>query len=170
MAKAKPAPVHVPPPEACWTPKDVGDQLVAAMVWVRRYGGPTGPRAFGTINLNFKASLNDHLAEGWGLPELADIDETEAEKDAKLILPPSAAQVSRHLAALEWQAIYLVPDHIGSARLMGFWAVSKARDIPFERILQGRVSRAHALRLKDRGLSLISQGLARDGVPVAVKQ
>lgn len=170
MEKAKPAPIHVPPPEACWTPKDVGDQLVAAMTWVRRYGGPTGPRAWGTINLNFRASLNDYLAEGWGLPELADDDETEAEKDDRLILPPTPAMVTRHLAALQWQATYLCRDHIASARMTGFWAVSKARGIPFERILQGRVSRAHALRLKDRGLSLISQGLARDGVPVAVKQ
>ena len=169
MAKAKPAPVHMPPPQADWTPKLVGEQLVEAMRWVRRFGGTTGPRAYGTINLNFKASLHDHLAEGWGIPELAEYDESEAEKDDRLILPPSAAMVSRHLAALQWQADYLCPDHIGSARLTGFWAVSKARSIPFERILQGRVSRAHAVRLKDRGLSLISQGLARDGVPVDVK-
>lgn len=117
------------------------------------------------------AMMGAALASGGGepVPELADFDETENEKDAKLILPPSAAQVSRHLAALQWQADYLCPDHIGSARVMGFWAVSKARNIPFDRILQGRVSRAHAIRLKDRGLSLISQGLARDGVPVDVK-
>jgi len=169
MAKAKLAPVHLPPSQADWTPKEVGAQLVEAMRWVRRFGGPAGPRAWGTINLNYRATLNDHLAEGWGIPELADDDETEDEKDDRLIMPPSAAQVSRHLAALEWQATYLCPDHIGSARVMGFWAVSKARDIPFERLLNGRVSRAHAIRLKDRGLSLISQGLACDGVPIDVK-
>lgn len=168
MAKAKPAPVHMPLPQADWTHKLVGEQLIAAMEWVRRYGGPTGPRAYGTINLNYRAGLDDHLAEGWGLPEIAGDDETEAEKDAKLILPPTPAMVSRHLAALEWPAIYLCPHHDDSARMLGLWAACKARRRSFERMLNGR-ARGHAYRLRDRGLSLISQGLARDGVPVDVK-
>jgi len=58
------------PPNADWTPALVADAIVEAMIWARRFGGPVGPRAWGTINLNFKAGLNDHLAEGWGLPEV----------------------------------------------------------------------------------------------------
>ncbi len=159
----------VPPPQSGWTPDLVAEALIEAMVWVRRFGGPAGPRAWGTINLNFRASLDDHLAEGWGLPELAEDDLSENEKDDRLILPPSAADVSRHLAALEWPADYLCPDHIGSARMLGLWAVCRARRISFGRSLKGRVARGHAYHLRDRGLSLISQALARDGIPVAVK-
>jgi len=50
------------------------------------------------------ATLDDHLGECGGLPELAGDDEPE---ERELILPPSAKQVTRHLAALQWPADYL---------------------------------------------------------------
>jgi hypothetical protein len=114
--------------------------------------------------MSFSATLDDHLSEGWGLPEVADDDEVEAKA---LILPPSPAQVTRHVAVLEWPAVYLCPDHHGSARMVGLWAACKARRFPFDKALAGRLARGHAYRLRDRGLSLISQGLDRDGIALS---
>ena len=95
-------PVAQPMPEIAqaseyWTPQIVADRLLEAMRWVRRTA-PAGPRGMVTAALQVTAlSLDDFLAEGWGLPERADDDEPERE----LILPPSAKQVSRHMGALQ---------------------------------------------------------------------
>lgn len=134
-----------------WTPEIVGDQLLEAMRWVRRTG-PAGPRGMSSLRLNFIASMDDHLAEGWGLPEVADDDLEERE----LILPPSAKQVSRHMAALQWPADYLLPGHVGSARMVGLWAVCKVS------------RRSFAGAVKARGVArLISFGIAAS--PLSVK-
>lgn len=144
-----------------WTPKLVGEQLVEALIWVRRYGGPVGPASIRSCMPIFKVSLEDHLAEGWGLPEVADDDD----------LPPvrvmaSPAEVTRHIAVLEWPATYLGLERQGSGRMLGLWAACKARRCSFSKAIDGRISRAHVFRLRDRALSLISIGLDRDGVPV----
>lgn len=147
-----------------WTPDAVGLALIDAIRWVRRYGGPAGGRGFTRIGgLEFTATLDDHLEEGWGLPEVAGDDEVEAKA---LILPPSPAQVTRFISVLEWPAVYLCPEHHGSARMVGLWATCKARRFPFDKALAGRMARGHAYRLRDRGLSIISQGLDRDRVPL----
>ncbi|NGM47924.1 hypothetical protein G5B31_20615 [Rhodobacter sp. SGA-6-6] len=82
----------------------------------------------------------------------------------------SARQVSRHEAALTWPTIYLVGAGLqGSARMVGLWAACKAYRRPFSKAIEGRgVSRPAAYALRDRGLSIISQGLARDRVPVEI--
>ncbi len=86
----------------------------------------------------------------------------------RLMLPP--AVVSRHRAALEWPAIYLCPGNVTSARMLGLWAACKAGKRPFDKALEARggIARAHVYRYRDRGLSLIAQGLVRDRVPVDV--
>lgn len=60
-------------------------------------------------------TLDDHLDEGWGLPEIAGDDEPGDGK--RLVVQASAAQISAYEAALRWPALYLYPAHEGSARL-----------------------------------------------------
>ncbi len=134
------------------------------MRWVHRYGGEVGPRGFSRLGgMAFRATLDDHLEEGWGLPEVMGNDGLQ---ERVLVLPPSPVLVTRHLDALEWTGRYLCPDHIGSARTVGLWAARKARRTSFEKAVEGRMARSAAYRLRDRGLSLISVGLDRDRVPL----
>lgn len=97
------------------------------------------------------------------VPEVADPEDVPPMR-----IRPSAVQVSRHEAALAWPAVYLCPAHHGSARMCGLWATSRAYRRSFDQSLKARgVGRSLAYRLRDRGLSLIAQGLDRDGVPLA---
>jgi hypothetical protein len=109
------------------------------------------------------ADFEAHCEEGWGLPEIADEPD-----EAFVRIQPSARQVTRHEAALQWPAVYLVGAGLqGSARMVGLWAACKAYRRPFAKAIEGRgVSRPAAYALRDKGLSLISQGLTRDRVPV----
>lgn len=150
---------------ADWTTELVGEALISAMRWVRAVGGPSGP--CGMVSAAFPTavlSLEEFLGQGWGLPETADGDGVQ---ERELILPPTAKQVSRHMAALQWPADYLCPQNVGSARMLGLWAVCKVSRRSFAGAVTARgVSRHHAYSLRDRGLSLISQGLERDRVPL----
>ena len=153
------------PPGPDWTPEEVGEQLVEALRWARHAAGRTGPGGMSTIRLPFIPTLEAHLDEGWGLPERADDPE-----DAVLRLPTSPALVSRHMAALQWQASYLVPAHVGSSRVLGLWLRCRVSRRSFDAAIKDwpHLSRANAYRLRDRGLSLIAQGLTRDRVRVEV--
>lgn len=147
------------PPGEGWTPRKVADALVEALAWAQGEGGPVGPRGYKTASLPYLATLDDHLAEGWGLPEVADQDAPPDDRPLRLMLPP--AVVSRHRAALEWPARFLCPDHVGSARMVGLWAACKAGRRSFDGAVKARgLSRAHAYRLRDRGLALISQKMS----------
>jgi hypothetical protein len=108
----------------------------------------------------FSPSFEDFLEEGWGIPEAEDDLDGKA-----LILPPSPALVTRFIAALEWPTVYLCPANPGAARMVSLWGLCKATRRPFDRAVKDRgLGRGAAYALRDRGLSLISQGLTRDGV------
>ena len=159
---------EIAPPTAAthdgWTPDLVGEALLDAMRWVRRHGGPAGPRGFRSGQPAYLPTFEE-LLEDFGIPERAGDEEEERD----LILPPTPAQVSRHLAALQWPADFLCPAHIGSARMLGLWAICKVSRRSFAGAVKARgVARGIAYQLRDRGLSMISQGLDRDGVPVEV--
>ena len=163
----------------CWTPKLVGSCLIDAVGWARRSGGPVGPASMRGSMPAYNPTLDDHLDEGWGLPEAADGPE-----DERALFPsPPAGRVTFLEAALEWPARYLYPDHEGSARMLGLWVRCKVSHRPFDDVLRARysrvvvgedgakvrvwgMSRSSAYDLRTRGLSLISQGLDRDGVPL----
>ena len=144
-----------------WTPRRVGEQLVEALRWVRRAGGAVGPAGIRSGQPAYIATLEEFM-EDFGIPEVAD----DEEGARPMRIDPSPAQVSRYLAALEWSAIYLIPDHEGSARMLGLWAACKAHKRPFDKAVRERanISRGAAYALRDRALSIISQGLQRDGV------
>lgn len=143
-----------------WTPKLVSDQFVAALKWVRRYGGSVGPTGMRSGQPAYLPTFEE-LLEDFGIPERADDD-----PERGLEVQPSPAQISRHLAALEWPANYLIPAHDGSARMLGLWAYCKASRRPFDQAVkdQCKMSRGAAYALRDRALSIISQGLERDEV------
>jgi hypothetical protein len=146
-----------------WTPKLVGDRMLAALRWATYSGGPVGPSGIKGSMPAFNPTLDDHLEEGWGLPEVAG---DEGAEERKLVLNVSAAQVSAHEAALNWPARYLYPAHEGSARMLGLWLRCKVYRRDFGEVVKRRgvMSRASAFRLRDRGLTTISMGLARDKV------
>lgn len=148
-----------------WTPKLVGEQMVEAIRWVARYGGSVGPASIRSSMPTFKPTLDDFADEGWGFPEVAADDGEHDDRPARAL--PSPGQVSRHMAALQWPAEYLMPVHAGSAQMLNLWLACKAARKPFDQAVKrrGTVSRAAAYSLRDRGLTLISVGLTRDGVP-----
>ena len=151
-------------PEAGWTPQRAGEALIEALRWARYAAGRTGPA--GMVGMRLPETFltdEEHAAMGWGLKETAGDPEDMPAMRVQL----SARQVSRHEAALQWPADYLLPGHIGSARMLGLWAACKAYRRPFSKAIDGRgVSRPAAYALRDKGLSIISQGLARNRMPV----
>lgn len=150
-----------------WTPKLVSEVMIAALKWAADTAGRVGPSGFATSRANgYVATLEDHLAEGWGLPEVADPQDDRpirrAYTSAELVLFPRVIQ---------WQGTYL-RDRPEVGRVLGIWLRYRAygqygdrrgwearwRDIGY--------SRGHAYRVRDKGLSLIAQGLYRDRVPL----
>jgi len=154
-----------PQPEDGWTPKAAGEQLVAALKWARYAAGRTGPAGMVYARLPETILTDEEFLEmGWGIRETAD----DPNDLPPMRIMPTPAQISRHLAALEWPAVYLVGEgREGTARMVGLWAACRAYRRPFNAAVKERgVHRSLAYQLRDRGLSIISQGLARDGVGV----
>lgn len=148
---------------AGWTPKRVGETLTEALRWAAVSAGQVGPRGFSRSSAlsSYKATLDDHLAEGWGLPELAE------EEPEKQIRPAySFTQIRLFQQAIHWQFRYLYPDHPVSARILKAWLVySITRNgRAFEAaVKEAGISRQHAYRIRDKALSIICAGLWRDG-------
>lgn len=146
-----------------WTPKLVGERLVEAQKWVRYNAGPTGPASVRAASIPFLPTDDDFEIEGWGQREKA-----EQEDDQPAPRRYSPAKVSAILAALEWPGKYLVPEYPDAARYLHKWLRCKVYRGNFEKAIEaeGRMSRMSAYRYRDRALSVIAQGLTRDGVPV----
>ena len=152
------------PQAPTWTPEIVGEQLCAALRWAKHNTGRVGPGGFVGSRSLFNVTLEDHLEEGWGLPEIAGDDEPDERRQYAM---PSPEQITRYEMALAWPADYLLPDHKGSARMLGLWAACEISKRSFNGACKARgVDRRAALQLRDRGLSLISQALDRAGLPV----
>jgi len=153
---------------ATWTPALVGETLIEAVRWVHYTGGTAGPDGFRGVGGVFKlqSTLADHLDEGWGLPEIAGDDDPE---ERLLYVPPKPRTVSLYEAALEWPSEYLDGDHNGAGAILAVWVRCKVFRRSFDGAVtrRGTISRGAAYRLRDRGLSMISQGLDRDRVPMA---
>ena len=144
-----------------WTPKLVRDRLIEAITWARFCAGPVGPTKIKSNLPAYRASLDDHLAEGWGLPEVAGDDDPI---DRRLYLPPPADRVQALIEALEWVAHYVALTNQGSARMLNLWLRCRVYKLDFDWMVgELGLSRGHAYRLRDRALSLIAQGLDRDG-------
>ncbi|WP_226341007.1 hypothetical protein [Gemmobacter serpentinus] len=145
-----------------WTPKLVGERFVAALRWATYSGGAVGPAGIRGSMPAYNPTMDDHLDEGWGLPEVA--GDGEPGDGKRLVVQATAAQVTAYEAALIWPAVYLYPAYEGSARMLCLWARCKARRVSFDAAVKrrGTIARATAYRMRDRGLSIISVGLDRD--------
>ncbi|WP_041527882.1 hypothetical protein [Paracoccus aminophilus] len=79
----------------------------------------------------------------------------------------SLAQIRLFSAALHWQGQYIALGSIETAHGLGDWLRCKIDHRSFDAAMSSRgFSRSHGFRLRDRGLSMIAQGLHRDRVPV----
>lgn len=153
-------------PADVWTPDRVKATLKEAISWARKHAGPVGPAPIRGSMPNYKPSLDDHLEEGWGIPEEAgDLDDWS--KPIELPIDPKRADDL--MASLSWVSIYLVNSgHPVTGKIVSLWmAHSVSRNgRAFEAALKReKMSRGHAYRIRDRGLSIIAQGLTADGVP-----
>ncbi len=144
-----------------WTPKLVGERLVEAVRWARYNAGPTGPASVRALMPTYLPTTQDRELEGWGDPEIAEIEE-----ERPLRRPPSPAKISAMLAALHWSAQYAAPGLPGSARILNLWIRSKVHGVNFGTVIEkrGEMSRASAYRMRDRALAAIAVGLTNDGV------
>lgn len=156
----------MPLPPHTWTSRLVKDVLLDTMQWANATAGAVGPRGFARVaKLEWSPTLEDHLREGWGLPDKAEEDEAP-ERPRRFF---TQAQIALFSRALHWQGRYLYPDNIGSSRMLALWLRTKARRGAFDRAVERiGVSRGHAYRLRDRALSKIACGLTADRVPVPV--
>jgi len=148
---------------AQWTPKLVRDRMVEAVRWARYNVGPTGPSGIRSAMPSYTPSLDDHLTEGWGLPERAEGVELE-DKVVRIALPPD--RIDALVWALDWCRLYLAKDHPGDAVILNLWLRCRVYRGNFEVALKARgfpASRRHADRMKDRALSIISQKLDEEG-------
>lgn len=101
-------------PTEQWTPKAVGEAMLEALRWAQWSAGRTGPGGVKTVSLPFIASLDEHLAEGWGLPEVAGDDDPDPRR---LRFMPSPEQISRHE---------------GDAQILVLWSQRKIACKPFD--------------------------------------
>lgn len=153
-------------PDDVWTPTRVKETLAEAIGWARRYAGPVGPAPMRSSMPTYKATLDDHLEEGWGIPEEAG-DADEWIKPVELPIDPKRADFL--MQSLTWVGVYLINSgHPATGKMVSLWmAHSVSRNArAFEAALKReKVSRGHAYRMRDRGLSIIAQRLTADGVP-----
>ncbi len=150
-----------------WRPKLVGERLVEAVRWARYHAGPVGPTGIRSGMPTVALTMEERLAEGWGLPDGPD-EEEKALRERKLRIAPSPEKISAYLDALEWPARYLIPERAGDARVLNLWVRCKVYSRPFNEAVDRRqfLSRAMAYRMRDRALVTISVALDREGVPV----
>jgi hypothetical protein len=155
-----------PEPGQQWTVALVRAELVEAVAWVSGAGGKVGGRDTVTAHLPFRATLEEHLAEGWGLPECADPDAELAAQDRRALrLQPTARRVAQLEAALTWTATHVAPSNAGSARMLSLWLACKVHRRSFDRAVRELgVQPGHAYRLRDRALTLIAVGLDSKGL------
>ncbi|MGA0615914.1 hypothetical protein [Paracoccus sp. KR1-242] len=153
-------------PDDVWTPSRVKETLAEAISWARRHAGPVGPAPMRGSMPNFNPTLEDHLEEGWGIPEAAGDDE-DWTKPIELPIDPKRADFL--MASLTWVGIFLINDgHPVTGKMVSLWmahSVSRNNRAFDAAIKREKVSRGHAYRLRDRGFSLIAQRLTAAGIP-----
>lgn len=139
----------------CWTPGLVGKALVWALRIARKTAGSTHPRQYGS-----------------GMPEVfytaEEIREMCPDEGGRK-LPPSSNDVARADSALFWQTRYLgdQPELLDASSVLKVWLRTKTHRGSFDKACDALGwARRTAYRRRDRALSVISQGLARDRVPV----
>ncbi|MEL4069559.1 hypothetical protein WKW50_05365 [Ochrobactrum sp. GPK 3] len=141
-----------------WTPKLVGEVLIEAAMWSIASAGRTGPAGDRSLMPDLLMTEDERKREDW-----SSLTEGEPEKKRRALSP---ARVSLLEKAIEWPFVYLDKQE-GAARVLQLWLRCKCTRYRFiDAVDHRKWSRATAYRRRDRALSLISQGLDRDGVRV----
>lgn len=148
-----------------WTPKIVGDLLIAAIKWAQQTGGRVTPRMYGQGLPDPALTSDERALEEW--PQIYEIEEFDPPKHSRRSLSP--AKVSQMERVLEWPMTYLTTleaTEPGAFRVFKVWVTCKLiKGVSFDKACdQKGWSRATAYRKKDKALSMIAQGLARDGI------
>jgi hypothetical protein len=153
---------HDAPPPDHWTPALVEERLIEAVTFLRHSERRVGPRGYHSAMPRYTPTIEDHLAEGWGMPEPPDDDDGPEEPLPRY----TAAQVEGLHAALSWVGKIIAPEKPDMARAVNAWIFAKAYGRPFNRVLRARgIARTRAYALRDRGLATISVRLQARGVP-----
>ena len=146
-----------------WTPELVRDRMIEAVRWARYNAGLTGPAPARSAIPSYNATLEDHLAEGWGIPENADgVDEAST----VLRIPLSPKRVDEMIWVLDWCRLYLAGDRPGDAVILNLWLRCRVYKGNFGVALERlgfALTRRHAYRMRDRALAHISQRLDGEG-------
>lgn len=157
------APVHAAPTDL-WGPKAVERRLIEAARLTLSTTGPVGPKEYGSAMPVFQREWTDWLAqldETNKLPGEARIerDERPSRQGA------TSRQITRMEQAMRWPIAYLAGVD-GPRKVLAVYLRCRAYRKPFDRACK-RIGwpRATAYRARDKALSLIAQGLNRDGVP-----
>ena len=150
-----------------YTPEHVKERLLEAVRWLRHNGSSAGPHQMRSPIPAYRSTLEDHLLEGWGIPDKADGVEA-ADQASKIVrMRHSPARVDEMLRVLDWCRLFLARDHAGDAVILNLWLRCKVYRINFEEAIKERgfpLTRRHAYRMRDRALSKIAQGLQQQGI------
>ena len=152
-------------PRQTWTPKLVQERMIEALRWARYNAGFVGPAPIRSLMPHYHLTLEDHLEQGWGLPERAEAS-SEAEAEAVMRVPLSPEGVEQMLWVLDWQRLYLAPERPGDARILNLWLRCRVYRMGFESARKARgfkLSRQHAYRMKARALAHLSCRLDNEG-------
>lgn len=143
-----------------WTPEIVRDRMIEAVRWARYNAGPTGPAPVRSAMPEYRPTLEDFLAEGWGLAENTHDDE----QVLRVHLSPD--RVDQIVWVLDWCRLYLAKERPGDAVILNLWLRCRVHKTNFCSALKRRgfaLSRRHAYRMRDRALSHIAQRLDAEG-------
>lgn len=139
-----------------WTPKIVQTVLVGAARWCVASEGRVKPMQFKNNMPDVFMTGLDRYFEKWA-------EKPEGDRPRKRLYF-SPADISEYERAIWWPVTYLSDDpEFGAA--MQLWLQCKAERRQFDDAVdEVGLSRATAYRWRDKGFSLIAQGLTRDRV------
>ena len=163
MAKSDLSRAEPPCPRQTWAPKLVQERMIEALRWARYNAGFVGPAPIRSLMPHYHLTLEDHLKQGWGLPERA---EACPEAEAVMRVPLSPEGVEQMLWVLDWQRLYLAPERPGDARILNLWLRCRVYRMGFESALKARgvkLLRQPAYRMKARALAHLSCRLDNEG-------
>jgi hypothetical protein len=140
-----------------WTPKLVGEELLEAVKWANRVGGPIGPARLKSSMPELAMISLDRDFEGW--PPISSL---EPQPMRRIVLPSRVSQFER---ILWWQADFLKAEP-GAARVLKHWMRAKLTvGMTFGEAIKRRGwSRPTAYRARDKALATIGMGLTDRGI------
>lgn len=140
-----------------WTPKLVGEELVAASKWALHAVRHPGPAGYGSNMPAIALLADDRILEDWPT-----VDELEPVPMRRHVSP---ARVSQFERILRWPLEYLDPTN-QQTRILQIWTRTKImKGATFVQVVDHKKwSRATAYRARDKALATIAMGLTSNGI------